>query len=79
MQLDDMPPKEFGLQLKVNRLALGMTVEDIAQALGISPRTWNGIEQGRRFRFQRLLIMAFVHFNERFREKYEEYKNVSEE
>lgn len=41
---------------------IGMPASRAAQLLGIPPRTLNGIEQGRGFRYTRLLVLAIQAF-----------------
>lgn len=44
--------------LKEWRGNLGLSAKDAAEALGMSPRTVEGIEQGRPFRYEKILRLA---------------------
>lgn len=44
------------------RKSAGMTAQRAADVLGLPKRTYNGIEQGRGFRYPRLLMLAINAF-----------------
>lgn len=49
---------ELSETVKEWRRGQGITANEAADRLGVPPRTWNGIEQGRPFRYERMLRLA---------------------
>lgn len=49
---------ELSETVKTWRRGQGITANEAADRLGIPPRTLNGIEQGRVFRYERMLRLA---------------------
>jgi DNA-binding XRE family transcriptional regulator len=61
----ETPPDELAKLLKAWRAAADIPASRAAQILGIPERTIEGIEQGRGFRYGKLLILALMAFSDR--------------